>query len=217
MKKILHFLPLPFFTEPDTTQLQAHKFHFQFNPFSGLKEEELAEVLVPHEQWEEIVALAQSGENLVIELQGAKGRGKTSHLRLLHQLFPQAPLFPLPLPDTSSLFTPTPASLILVDSIHHLSIKQRIKLYRQTQTLVLTTHSTRRWEYQWAGKSFRCFKFRGIQAAKLKSILEKRLQLASYPRKEKINIELQVVQELIHYFGDDYRGIINHLYRQFQT
>ena len=66
---------------------------FQYNPFGGISDSELTQVIIPHSFTKEIHALIHTENKLIIELVGAKGRGKTSHLKLIHQQYPNAPIF----------------------------------------------------------------------------------------------------------------------------
>ena len=206
------------FRPPPTIALDiAADSHFHFNPFGGLRDEELERVLVPHPQWAQLLDLVRAGQPLLIELCGAKGRGKTSHLKRLYQLFPQAALQCLHAGfDPSLLRAPLPP-LLLIDSIHHLSLPQRLQLYRQSHTLILTTHRSRAWEYRWAGKTSHHFRFRSSDPQRLQSLLENRLRLARKSPEVSTAIRPTVIQRLIRHFGDDYRGVLQYLYHQHQS
>ncbi len=69
--------------------------NFNFNPFGGVGEEDLVKVIVPHFDLRQVVEAIQSGESIVIELVGQKGRGKTLHLNILQKALKQYPLFSL--------------------------------------------------------------------------------------------------------------------------
>ncbi|MEO1411372.1 MAG: hypothetical protein AAFW73_15895 [Bacteroidota bacterium] len=207
-----HFRPAP------TIALGiAADSHFHFNPFGGLRDEELERVLVPHPRWSQLLDLVRAGQPLLIELCGAKGRGKTTHLKRLYQLFPQAALQCLHTGfDPSFLRAPLPP-LLLIDSIHHLSLPQRLQLYRQSHTLILTTHRSRLWEYRWAGKASHHFRFRSSDPRRLQSLLENRLRLARKSAEVPIALPTAAIEQLIHHFGDDYRGTLQYLYHQYQS
>lgn len=58
---------------------------FHYNPFGGISDSELAQVIIPHAFINKIHHLIHTENKVIIELVGAKGRGKTSHLKLIHQ------------------------------------------------------------------------------------------------------------------------------------
>lgn len=187
-----------------------------FNPFGGVNEEELQAVLVPHVGMESILEQIASPQNQVIELVGRKGRGKTSHLRLARQYFPHYPYIGLHRGAKYQEVQKLEGDVILVDSIHHLKLNQRIHLYKNRKLVVLTTHWPRTIEYWLAKKRYTRYRFRGIQKETLKATIRQRIQLAQKNKREIVEINEDVLDQLIHRFGDNYRGILNYLYQQVQ-
>ena len=152
---------------------------------------------------------------MVIELVGAQGRGKTSHLRLISQAFPEAPVYFLHNHSAGHPLLEDIGPLVFIDSIHHLNIFQRHKLFKSGKTIVLTTHNRRFLEYQFARIAYRSYAFRGITPDILKTTILNRIKLAAGVLPEGFPTEDLEVEALIARFGDDYRAILNHLYEQF--
>ena len=112
---------------------------FRFNPFGGITSEELNEIIVPKSFIPKIKNLIESPTPMVLELVGKKGRGKTTHLIFLQQLFPQFPIVHFTKNNntlTDNLFR---EKIIFLDSIHHLPFQKRIKIYRHFDNCLLYT------------------------------------------------------------------------------
>lgn len=190
---------------------------FRFNPFGGITPEELNQIIVPKFFFPKIKNLIESPTPMIIELVGKKGRGKTTHLTFLQQLFPHLPIVHLTKNNntlTDNLFT---EKIIFLDSIHHLSFQKRIQIYRHFDKVILTTHQTRILEYKWARQKHTNFYFRGLKKEDLQQVIENRIQSALlHPTKEKIEINEAYLSQLILTFKDNFRGILNHLYENFK-
>lgn len=194
------------------------KENFEYNPFSGVLEEDLAQIIVPTFDVAHISHNIEHADSLAIEFLGKQGRGKTTHLRYLQQQLNTYPIFLLNTASAriSDIITHE-SDVVFVDSIHHLSISDRIQLFRFKRVVIYTTHWSRKFSCIYVGKKHYSIRFKGITLDTLKYVLGKRLQLAS---KNKIDVDdlftEKELQSLIRKFGDNYRGIINHLYEQYQ-
>jgi len=144
------------------TEILFPKLTYHFNPFGGLNTEELEQVFVPRKFSLAIIEDLKNDQIKVIELVGAKGRGKTTHLRWLQQQCPNYPIFLLNHKSTFSAIAASTAPILFVDSVHHLSIRQRIQLYQSTSKIILTTHWRRFLEYKIAGILYKSYSFKGI-------------------------------------------------------
>jgi len=210
MKFSFHKIDLPF-QLLDTSQL-----HFSHNPFSGLLAEEIQDVIVPHIKEKEIFGLLEENADIVIQLVGKKGRGKTTHLKYLHCFFPSSDIVLLSNQQNidHKLYR---RDLIFVDSIHHWSLFQRLAFYKNNKTIVLTTHHSKNLECAFCGKKIKTYFFKGINPEKLTAILTNRIRLAiDETAYDLVKINEDFIIKLIKHFGDDYRGIINHLYQTFR-
>lgn len=189
--------------------------HYKYNPFSGVLDEDLAHTLVPRVNIEEIVTLVKNTNPIAIQFIGKKGRGKTTHLIYIQKLLNQYPIFLLNSRSSASVILNCDARAIFIDSIHHLSIENRIKLFKKKCTIIFTTHHSKKFECWLSSKECKSYNFNGIDSAVLEDILNRRLELASLNRKDIDTISSAKVKSLIRKYGDDYRGIINHLYESY--
>ncbi len=191
-------------------------FQCHYNPFGGLKEEEITQVLVPRLDLDHIRNQIIDPNPKVIELVGRKGRGKSSHLSILAQSLSDYPFFQFKQSDDLLLLQKNEASILFIDRIHRLNLRQRLALYRSPKTIVLCSHYRRALEYRLARKAYLSFNLRGIDASVLQQILKNVIALASGKGSAEIDVSGIAVEQLIQKFGDDYRGILNHLYDRFQ-
>jgi len=81
----------------------------------------------------------------------------------------------------------------------------------------LTTHITRIIEYKWARKKHHSFYFKGLEKEVLQQVIENRIHTAlAQPTHNKIEINDVYLSQLVSKFKDDFRGILNHLYENFE-
>ncbi len=189
---------------------------YKYNPFSGVLEDDIEKILVPKFNLKNIISKINNPDSLNIEFLGKQGRGKTTHLVYLQKQMTKYPIFLLNSNSTISDIIKHKASIVFIDSIHHLNIFERVRLFRVKEKVIYTTHWPRKLDCFLAGKSNYSIKFKGISKEILLEILNKRLQLASYKKKEQEIVSNNDIQLLIKKFGDNYRGIINYLYEQYQ-
>ncbi|TYB72655.1 hypothetical protein ES676_10805 [Bizionia saleffrena] len=194
------------------------KTNLTYNPFSGLLAEDINAVLVPRFNMEALISkIKQPEELLTIEFLGKQGRGKTTHLRSVHQQLKEFPIVFLNAKSSASEVLNHTKEILFIDSIHHLKIKERLQLFKQKKTIVYTTHYTRKWECLIAKKKIYSFQFNGIEPETLQLILNKRLLLATPEGLECENLfSVKDSTVLIKKFKDNYRAIINHLYETYQ-
>lgn len=192
------------------------KENFEFNPFSGVFNGDIAEILVPSIDFEKIIININNSDSLAIEFIGKQGRGKTTHLVYLHQHMTEYPIFLLNSHSSFSEIINHPSPIVFVDSIHHLNIFNRIRLFNQKKIVIYTTHWSRKIDCLFSNKEHYSYKFKGISPKKLNTILNKRLTLAANKKVEFQPISVSKTEQLIKQFGDNYRAIINHLYETYQ-
>lgn len=189
---------------------------FKFNPFSGVLEEDLATVIIPKFDVAALCTQIKNTNNLAIEFIGKQGRGKTTHLLYVQQQLPEYPIFLLRSGADVTPILNHPAQKVFVDSIHHLSLKERIQLFKAKETIIYTTHWRRKLTSLLTHKIYKSIRFKGIEVTSLKNILNNRLQFASIKELPvTVLFTDEKVSALIHKFGDNYRGIINYLYEQY--
>ncbi len=191
--------------------------NFRFNPFGGITPNELRNIIVPKSHFEKIKSLISDSSPTIIELVGKKGRGKTTHLTYLQQYFPEHPILHLTLHNNTFPKEYFEHKIVFVDSMHHLSFRKRIEIFKKIDKVILTTHITRFLEYKYARRAYQSFYFKGLEKEVLVTVIENRIRLALLtPNVEKIHINESFLYQLMHKFGDDFRGILNHLYENFE-
>lgn len=183
------------------------------NPFAGLDDQDIEAVLLPKPFSKEIYEDLCSPQKLMIELCGRKGRGKTTHLRFLHNRFPGSPLIYLNKNNGKSIDLKAKGGPIFIDSIHHLSFKQRQRMYRETEKVIFTTHISRKAEALMAGVALKSYRFSGLTDINLKEIILRRIEYTN-PEYTETDIILNqpFIDRLLRVYNDDYRGILNFLY-----
>lgn len=192
------------------------KIKYKYNPYGGITEEDLAKVLIPKIDFQQLLKDVELSNGILIEFVGKKGRGKTSHLKMINQLYPSSALFLLN--SKSKQFKEIYESekeVLLIDSIHHLTILERLKLYRSKRKIILTTHISRFWEYKLVKSTYQTYRFKGIERSHLSKIIRRRLLLAAEPNQEVI-IDVKAMDSLVSRYKDDYRSILHHLYKNFE-
>lgn len=190
---------------------------FNFNPFGGLEDREILRVIVPKFNTNAIIDLIHSKDQIIIELLGKKGRGKTLHLRYLNLVLKDYPIFFLNEHSKVDTLLDNDAELMLVDSIHHLNLRARNKLFKLKKKLILTTHISRRWEYKFVKKPYEIIRFKGIEYDFIKTIIDNRIRVASNTNDADFKIKKEKIDTLIKTYKDDFRAILNHLYDDFQS
>jgi energy-coupling factor transporter ATP-binding protein EcfA2 len=183
------------------------------NPFSGIFDNELAVLIVPKYDVEYIkLILKTKHNNVAIELLGKEGRGKTTHLKYYKQQLKDYPLFELSAENRSiQQIINHPSECVMIDSIHHLSFRERIQLFKAKKVIIYTTHHTRYFACKIAKKPLKQLIFKNIDNKILQEIVNKRL--AFFENKQLLNnIEINA---LINKYGDNYRFIINNLYTKY--
>ncbi len=189
---------------------------YLFNPFGGLKEEELEHVFVPVLEIEKLVEIIRNGPPSIIEFVGKMGRGKTTHLIFLQKFFPDTKIQLL---EKGELFFPeTETGLLFIDSIGEVPFLKRIKLYRDSKvTIVFSTHFSRRAESAFFRKPFFSFRVKGLTSERLKIILEKRIELAASKSYDGVIFTNEIADFLVNKYNDDLRSILRFLYLKFET
>ncbi|WP_299674124.1 hypothetical protein [uncultured Tenacibaculum sp.] len=189
---------------------------FHFNPFSGVLHEDIPKVILPNIDIDQTIHRIQNSDSLALEFIGRQGRGKTSHLRYLQHILPEYPIFLLNSTSSVSDVMKNTSEIVFVDSIHHLSFSNRVQLFKEKKVVIYTTHWRRKIDCLLAKKEYHSIRFKGIEPEKLQAILNERLKLASGSNTPETLFSITDVNKLIRKFGDNYRGIINHLYEKYQ-
>ena len=189
---------------------------YKYNPFSGILEDDIEKILVPKFNLGNIIYKINNSESLAIEFIGKQGRGKTTHLVYIQKQMDKYPIFFLNYNSSITDIINNKANIIFIDSIHYLNFFDRVKLFKEKKIVVYTTHWSRKIDCFLAKKNKHTIKFKGVNKEILNELINKRLKLASHRNFEHSIISSNELQKLIKTFGDNYRGIINHLYEKYQ-
>jgi len=193
------------------------KDKFKFNPFSGVFEEDLEFVIVPRFDIDKMILKIKDPHPIAIEFLGKHGRGKTTHLKFLHQQISEYPIYFLNNSSSVKELLDDESKVVFVDGIHHLNLKDRIQLFRAKQTIIYTTHWSRIITGVLGQKNISTINFNGINTQMLMPIINKRLKLAAHENLDEFEeFTEEQAALLIEKFGDDYRGIINYLFKKHQ-
>ena len=185
---------------------------YYYNPYGGISDDELLEIIEPKHSIQEWIAQLNQKPPIIIQLVGKKGRGKTTHLRVLHQLLTNPEIYFLNITNKEVNISKK-NSQILIDSIHHIPIRKRFQLWRKSEvSYVITTHWKRNIEFFLCKRKFKTYHFNGIALNKLENIIKKRVSLSSSLEYEDIEINTELLQKLHAKYGDNIRGILNYLY-----
>ncbi|MEM6685533.1 MAG: hypothetical protein AAF617_07020 [Bacteroidota bacterium] len=199
------------------TESKLLKSNYHFNPFAGVLDVEVKHTIVPRFSIAEIVTEIETKQSIAIEFLGKHGRGKTTHLIWLQQQLPQYPIFQLGKTANYTEVLQHVSEVVFVDGIHHLSFKERVQLFKTKRVVVYTTHFTRKLACLFAQKKQKVIRFKGIDTHTLQQIITNRLALAQTDfREPTAHFSESELQKLINRYGDNYRGIINNLYENYQ-
>ncbi|EDP95332.1 hypothetical protein U8527_16040 [Kordia algicida OT-1] len=193
------------------------KEHYNFNPFAGVLDHEISHTIVPRFSVAEIASYIENNPSIAIEFLGKQGRGKTTHLIWLQQQLPHYPIFLLEKGAKVSEIIQHTANIVFVDSIHHLSFKERVQLFTTKKVVIYTTHYTRKISCLLVKKPMKTIRFKGIDTKILGKIIHNRLLLAQNETSMKqTTFSESELKKIIQKYGDNYRGIINKLYEKYQ-
>lgn len=188
---------------------------FRYNPFGGISDQELTSILLPKYDLTQIAKRLKEDPRTIIQFVGKKGRGKTSHLRMLQYELPDAALFLLDRNSSINEINQCTATTLLIDSIHHIPLRHRHQLFKQHRAILLTTHRSKQSEFLIARRPYKSFYFKGIDIKQLQTIVERRITKAMHSN-DPVILKTDYLQQLVKKHGDHYRGILNELYQKFQ-
>jgi hypothetical protein len=189
---------------PASLTLPFLALNLKRNPFGELTRAERAQLAC-------VPALAIA-EGEVVQVLGAAGRGKTTHLLAWHAAHPGAHYEYLA-EGQSELTTPAPSDPFFLDEAQRLNSRSLRHLFDSVPRLVLATHSdlsplTRR--------RVRSIELRGLDARRLGQIVERRIESSRRHAGPVPTLSAETLERLIEDHGDDVRSIEARLYDAFQ-
>ncbi len=188
------------------TRAFAH-VNLRCNPFCEVLLEQLADLAVEIPEFD-------ARPKTALLILGEKGRGKTTHLQKLWQQHPEAPY--LHLPEMGRQPRIPRAELIFLDEAQRLGRLTRLLVWQRAKTWVIASHENHKLELERAGFNVQILHLTGLTLDKLETIIEKRLEWARRSSGEIPRLSKAQLEQLLHQFGDDLRGIQGALYDAYQ-
>ncbi len=192
-------------------QLPFVHLNLRRNPFGEVPQDErgaLAVVDVEHF----VERLGQPG--FAVQFIGECGRGKSTHLHALRQHFVDAPY--VRVAEQPRGFRPPPASVLFIDEAQFLSRRQRRRIFGRDASFAVGTHADLAGVFERAGLTYETVHVGGVDAARLRRIIERRMEWARRAPGPLPRVSPPAVAELVARHGDDLRAIEHHLYEVFQ-
>lgn len=191
--------------------LAFESLNLRFNPFGELTGEQWLAVSIV-----EIKHLIEplKSPSVAVQFLADKGRGKTTHLRKLHQEFPETPIIKLYIDEKVPKFPKS--KLTFVDSFENANKSQRKKIYKKTSSMAFTTHSDLTEELEKQGYKVVTERVSCNSDDKLMSILNARIEIARKEPGSLPLLKMETILQLRKHFGDDIRAMQHHLYEEFQ-
>lgn len=175
---------------------------------------------VPQRDWPALT-VADTGElrahlrkgRAALQLVGACGRGKSTHLRALHGDFPDA--FYSRIAEGERPSIPRRKQLF-IDESQRLPWWKREWLFRGCETLAVATHALHTAQLERLGFAVLTVEIAGLTLARLQTIVQRRLTWAHNGRGPLPTLPSEGLQGLLATHGDDLRAIEHALYEIFQ-
>lgn len=197
------------------------------NPFGEPPLEDLPSLLVsPHIDHLDALLTDHAAHRVTLQLIGDCGRGKSASMRALYARHPDARWIYLsdfaPPPPLPWQWLSKPGAVLFVDESQRLSWLTRQRLFISRCNLVLGTHENHMHERfaRWRGRHVHTHEVGGLDAPRLRAILERRIAWASNtPRHEPrtgLTISEELLEELLARHGDDLRAILDTTYELVQ-
>lgn len=183
------------------------------NPFGELPSARWAQLAVTDIDLDVIVRRLRS-PGFAVELTGAQGHGKTTHMRLLHARFPSAP-FVLVEEDGHAPQVPD-APLVFVDEVCRLPKRRRKQLFRREASFVLGTHTDHGEELARAGVERARVEVGRNGHQRLRAIIDRRIEDARRTAAPIPRVDDATLRGLLETNGHDVRTIFESLYDDFQ-
>jgi hypothetical protein len=195
-----------------TSELPFEHLNLRRNPFGQIAAEDVGAVAVV--SLEDVVdALHTPG--YAVQFIGAQGRGKTTHMRALHDHFPDAPFVYFG-PDRRPP-VPRAGSPLFLDETQRIPWWRRELLFRRRASFAVATHVDHTRQMRRCGLSVTTIEVGGLTHARLRSIVDRRIERVRRHHDAPIPaLSDETLTALVERYGDDLRAIEHHLYEVFQ-
>ncbi len=151
---------------------------------------------------------------VAIQFVADHGRGKTTHLKALHQKFATTPYQQIH-PGTKAEYAK--ARIHFIDSIENLSSRERKVLYKNCDSLAYTTHKNMKFELWRNGFTVISVKVSALDPKTIQSIFERRIESCRRNTGATPSISESDIEWLQQQYKDDIRSMEAYLYDIFQT
>ncbi len=149
----------------------------------------------------------------VVQFIGECGRGKSTHMRALHARFPEAPFRYVAEGESPRL---APAPIWFIDETQRLGWWTLRRLFRGCGAMAIGTHRDHGAQIRRAGMRVEVVEVGGVDAPRLRAILERRLEWARRGEGAIPWFEDEDIEALLARFGDDVRSMEGELYELVQ-
>lgn len=198
----------------DAVTLPFQELNLRINPFGALTAEESAKLAVVNIDLNSY-ARRLNRPGFAIQFFGSSGRGKSTHISVIHAHFPDQPYTYIPdgepvpkIPDTSVQF---------IDEMQRIPRSSRLTILKRQASFVIGSHRDHSREFKQAGLEYKVFRLHGLTIDRLMIIVRQRIEWARRnPQPPIPYLTKEAAHNLITMYGDDLWAIENHLYEVFQ-
>jgi energy-coupling factor transporter ATP-binding protein EcfA2 len=187
-------------------RLAFSHLNLRVNPFGEISAGDLARVA--------LVACPALAEGEIVQFIGESGRGKTTHLLALASRFPHAVHEKLEEGQHGWRTRLPPHAPFFLDEAQRARPRHLRALFASGRTLALGTHDDLS---RFSSREVRTVRVGGADAAKLETILSRRIEWARRAPGPVPWVPRSTVTALLDRHGDDLRAILGQLYDVFQT
>lgn len=146
---------------------------------------------------------------------GEAGRGKSTHLRVLHRYFPEMPY--LKFPENTPIPRIPHAPVLFLDETQRLPPALRRRIFSRRGSFVIGTHEDHSAELAKAHVETVSIHLSGMTPERLTQIIDRRLEWARRGPGPLPRLSPSRIGGLIETYGDDLSAILGRLYEEFQA
>ncbi len=192
--------------------LAFEQLNLRWNPFGEPAPEDMATLAVV-----DVAAYVERLKTPGFALQylGEPGRGKSTHLRALHQFFPDMPY--LKFPENTRIPRIRHARVLFLDETQRLPHDLRRRIFSRNASFVIATHEDHSAELAQAQVETVSVHLSGITPERLGQIIDRRLEWARRGPGPLPRLSTSRTLRLIEVYGDNLSAILACLYNEFQA
>jgi hypothetical protein len=184
------------------------------NPFGTLTPEEQARLAVVPSLDAVIARLGGSGR-FAIQFTGDKGRGKSTHLRVLQHALPHAAYCFFPEQGPAPIIPAT--GVLLLDELQRMPLRARTRLFRSGRVLGISSHEDHTAELDAAGYVVEHWRLGGPDVATLLILIAQRIEGFRRAPGAVPRVTTAAIERLHARHQGDVRALLDELYDVFQA